>query len=197
METKKEFLFNFGYLESKIPKKLYFKLLEECLAVEKKNKVFVTGLTNYNIPQHFLLDKNKDELFEFIDNFRKEYESNFPGLANMGILTKDLNFYNTSPWVNIQKKNNFLPNHTHDGIYSYTIWIKIPPQKIKSIYSGNFEFSYSTVCGKTFNKIFDLTSKDEGKIIMFPSKLQHCVYPFNDTDETRISISGNILFNVP
>ena len=32
----------------------------------------------------------------------------------------------------------------------------------------------------------------EGKMVLFPSSLKHCVYPFFECDETRISISGNI-----
>ena len=32
----------------------------------------------------------------------------------------------------------------------------------------------------------------EGYMIMFPANLQHCVYPFYTSDETRISFAGNI-----
>ena len=35
----------------------------------------------------------------------------------------------------------------------------------------------------------------EGHIIMFPANLQHCVYPFYTSDDTRISFSGNILLD--
>jgi hypothetical protein len=34
----------------------------------------------------------------------------------------------------------------------------------------------------------------EGKIALFPAKLNHLVYPFYTSDEPRISISGNIGF---
>jgi hypothetical protein len=33
---------------------------------------------------------------------------------------------------------------------------------------------------------------NEQKILFFPAKLQHCVYPFFKSNETRITISGNI-----
>jgi hypothetical protein len=197
MKVKKEILYNFGYIESKIPKELYINLLDECLNAENKNQKIVTGLTSYGVVEHFYVKKNEIELTKFILNFRDEYEKNFPGLANTGVLSKNLNFVCSKHWINLQKKYDFLPNHTHDGIFSYTIWMKIPKKIKKSKYSGNFEFSYAEVSGKIFNKVINLTDKDEGKIIMFPSKLQHCVYPFRDTDETRISISGNILFYAP
>jgi hypothetical protein len=49
--------------------------------------------------------------------------------------------------------------------------------------------------GNTVDKIIKLSSKDEGTFIMFPSKLNHLVYPFHKNKKERISIAGNILFN--
>ena len=40
-----------------------------------------------------------------------------------------------------------------------------------------------------------MTPDDEGKIMFFPAKLPHIAYPFNDSDDVRISVSGNISFN--
>ena len=40
---------------------------------------------------------------------------------------------------------------------------------------------------------YELSPKDEGRLLFFPGKLKHCVYPFYDCDEERISVSGNIL----
>ena len=37
-----------------------------------------------------------------------------------------------------------------------------------------------------------LTKEDEGTIILFPSALNHIVYPHHSTDEYRISIAGDI-----
>ena len=31
--------------------------------------------------------------------------------------------------------------------------------------------------------------------MMFPARLQHCVYPFTTVDDCRISISGNVSFD--
>ena len=43
---------------------------------------------------------------------------------------------------------------------------------------------------RTYN--YELSKKDEGMMLLFPSKLRHQVYPFYDCDEDRISVSGNI-----
>ena len=49
--------------------------------------------------------------------------------------------------------------------------------------------------GNIYQQKINLTNEDEGKIILFPSKLPHIVYPFNDTNKVRMSISGNLNFD--
>ena len=36
--------------------------------------------------------------------------------------------------------------------------------------------------------------QQEGKMVFFPSALNHQVFPFYESDEERVSISGNIWF---
>ena len=42
--------------------------------------------------------------------------------------------------------------------------------------------------------LLDKTS--EGLMLFFPAKLIHCVYPFYNCNEERISISGNICIDI-
>lgn len=105
-------------------------------------------------------------------------------------------------WVNYQKQNEFNPLHHHDGIYSFVVWMKIPTEfedqnKTASTKPcvSSFEFLYSDILGNHHTYQYDLGSDDEGTILFFPAKLKHQVYPFYNTDQTRISISGNINFN--
>ena len=42
----------------------------------------------------------------------------------------------------------------------------------------------------------DVDKSFEGKMLMFPAKLQHLVYPFYTSDKERITVSGNIKFYV-
>ena len=37
--------------------------------------------------------------------------------------------------------------------------------------------------------------KFEGYMILFPARLRHCVYPFYETNEPRISIAGNLSYS--
>ena len=41
-----------------------------------------------------------------------------------------------------------------------------------------------------------LDKKSEGMVLFFPASLNHTVYPFYNCDKERVSISGNILFDI-
>ena len=40
-----------------------------------------------------------------------------------------------------------------------------------------------------------MSPKFEGTMLFFPSQLHHCVYPFYDCKEDRVTVSGNIILN--
>ena len=48
----------------------------------------------------------------------------------------------------------------------------------------------------TYEHDLQLTKKDEGTILLFPSLLNHIVSPFYSSNEKRISVSGNIKMKV-
>ena len=60
---------------------------------------------------------------------------------------------------------------------------------------STFQFVSSNILGELVFNNYHLSSKDEGTMLFFPSKLYHQVYPFYDCDEDRISVSGNIGLN--
>ena len=196
---------NLGILQEKIPIDLYNKLYEECLTAREDNKNTISGLTSSGVPDHVFLEKTFPELQVYIGQLVQKYENSFNYLKNLDFLTKDHFLHIDKAWINFQKKHEFLPNHIHDGALSYSMWIKIPydeqeeknykklKYENKKFYS--FEFSYTNILGQICNQSYEITKKSEGYILMFPSKLTHCVYPFYTSDDYRISISGNILFN--
>ena len=109
--------------------------------------------------------------------------------------------------MNYQYKTEFNPYHDHSGVYSFAIWMKIPyswdqqnklPQftdiKEENRKAGNFEFEYIDTLGGVRTFGYKLSPEDEGTMLFFPAKLRHCVYPFYDTDEPRISIAGNLSY---
>ena len=178
---------NFGFLEDRLPKKLFTVLKKECIYGEKNNTELITGLTNKDVAKHRNLMNNKELLWNYIDTLMLKYNDVFPGVQDVKVLTDDLPFRFGVPWINYQRKGEYVPNHTHNGLFSYSIWINIPSPCL-------FEFTYTNIIGNILTHKINLTKKDEGKIVFFPSKLPHIAYPFNDSEDVRISISGNILF---
>ena len=108
-------------------------------------------------------------------------------------------------WVNFQKKYDFNPVHDHRGALSFVIWMKIPytredeanTARTKGIaegcISGCFQFLFTSMLGQIVKHNYYLNPSYEGTILVFPSRLNHTVYPFYTSDEARVSISGNIL----
>jgi hypothetical protein len=134
------------------------------------------------------------------------YEHNFgKDLRNVPVVNNE-EIYLNGMWVNYQKENDFFPIHTHNGVYSFVVWMKIPtnfedqirdiPKANKvlfdGLYTSNFIFNYTNILGE--NKIYDfkMSSDLEGTLLLFPSSLQHGVYPFYKCNDERISVSGNI-----
>lgn len=111
--------------------------------------------------------------------------------------------WDMTAWINFQKKHEFNPLHNHSGDYSFVIWIKIP-YNIKDelnlpwVKNSNipcasvFSLVYLNPLGEINGKPFYLDKQDAGKMVIFPSRMYHMVYPFYTSDDYRISIAGNL-----
>jgi hypothetical protein len=180
---------NFGYIKSKISKLQHKSLLKECLRKQGKEE-FKSGLTDSGVPKtvkHYYVSDSLDTVYEIVDQMIQEYVRTYPNyLSSIKILDKHSPMEYQRPWINYQKKGDHLPIHTHDGILSYNIWIKIPVESV-------FEFNYTSAIGTHLTHRIYLDKKNEGDAIIFPSNLQHIVYPFEKSNDTRLSISGNIV----
>jgi len=110
-------------------------------------------------------------------------------------------------WVNFQKKYEYNPIHNHTGVFSFVIWYKVPflisnersqyghKSQEHKISHGNFSFLFTHPLGGIIQHNIPADKNAEGMIVIFPSKLHHCVYPFYTSDEYRISIAGNVLLH--
>ena len=56
---------------------------------------------------------------------------------------------------------------------------------------------YIDILGNTQTQQYELEPEDEGRMLFFPSQLNHAVYPFFNCDEERISVSGNVHDSAP
>ena len=158
-----------------------------------------------NIDSSFLLDDTNGwffnhTLFRLID----AYGESFQNLGHATPITGSHPYFLNEWWVNYQKQTEFNPMHSHGGVYSFVIWMKIPidwEEQNKDSTSrcpakSSFQFFYNGICGDSMLHEYRLTKEDEGKLLFFPSKLNHVVYPFYNSEEERVSVSGNILVNI-
>ena len=110
-------------------------------------------------------------------------------------------------WANKSKATEFNPLHDHAGVYSFVIWMKIPTtykdqhelphvKGTNAPSASDFVFVYHDILGKTRTQHYLLSPESEGTILFFPAQgLGHMVYPFYDSDEERVSISGNLFYD--
>jgi hypothetical protein len=194
-------LTNHGIILDDIPSELFSKIKEEVEFVETSNKPMISGLTAKGVPKHYFMNQGyQKEFLEYIMHLKDVYLNIYPDyLSEFKIMTHNVPFSCGNPWFNIQKRTEFIPIHTHDGVISYSAWIKIPydveEETKDEKYTSCFQFNYTTITGSKRSRLIKIDKSFEGKIMMFPSDLLHRVYPFYGVNDSRISLSGNILFD--
>ena len=187
---------NMGFLDIKLPELLFNSLKKECKIALNSNKEMKSGLSGKGVATHRYVQnkKNLNELNSLLIELITVYRQNFKlDPSRTKTLTNNLPFKIDRPWINYQKKYEFIPQHNHDGVFSYTIWIDLPDNE--GDYASTFEFTYSDIQGIHRSNTVKLNKKDNGRMLFFPSTIVHQVYPFYNSNKKRISISGNILFN--
>ena len=105
-----------------------------------------------------------------------------------------------SAWLNINPPNSYNSMHSHpDCNLAGVLWIKTPKDCGNIVFQSPFDFQiYKEVESyteefKSQNKYFHKYNfiPTEGRIMVFPSHLEHQVKP-NESKEDRISVSFNI-----
>tara|TARA_B100000287_G_scaffold420794_1_gene460645 strand:- start:645 stop:1304 length:660 start_codon:yes stop_codon:yes gene_type:complete len=110
-------------------------------------------------------------------------------------------------WSNFQNQLEFNPLHAHGGILSFVIWLKVPTKSEEqhelpfakgalSPAASDFIFTYSNILGQHSEYPIMMDPEMEGWMAVFPASLRHQVYPFFNCEEQRVSVAGNILWDV-
>ena len=171
--------------------------------IDNKKQYYKDQLAG-NISSSFKLEDENAWFFnQTLHPLIKIYAHEF---TNLGVHTPTVNVHPYtlgSWWVNYQKQHEFNPSHGHQGVYSFVIWLKIPTEHAEqnkdnitnTPVRSSFQFHYQNILGELDTFDYELGKNHEGKMLFFPSKLFHEVYPFYDCDEDRISISGNIFID--
>ena len=126
-------------------------------------------------------------------------------LNRIDVLSKDCPIFLENSWINFQKKHEFNPLHDHTGIFSFIIFMQIPYKlkeefKVYPVTNGRYtsclSFSHTNIYGDIVEKVCSVDESYLYKMLIFPAKLKHMVYPFYTSDKERITVSGNIKFLV-
>ena len=193
---------NIGCIERKISLQSIKKLNEYI----KEKKETITTFPGNITCSYYLEDKNnwffKKEIIPTIEQYIKTFGKEIIPL----ILTKNCKYKLHHFWVNYQKKYEFNPIHHHNGVFSFIVWLEIPSSykkesKLPFLKNSSeklancFQFLYPSGQGSIEKITYKLEPSHNGTMLLFPSKLDHCVYPFYLSNKKRISISGNVYLN--
>ena len=194
---------NIGLTNGKIPPNIYQALNKEIVDInnDDSNTFKMNEVLAGQITKEYQITKSRELLDPFLEEMGRAYQKEWYYFDEKD-LNKDLKV--ESVWVNMQKKLEVNPLHNHDGTLSFVAWLHVPfkledernMENCKNSrtveLSSTFQFVYTTALGTIANCPMFVESGWEAEIVMFPAKLLHIVYPFQTSDDYRISIAGNL-----
>jgi len=160
-----------------------------------------------NIEKEFALTSTHDYIERLISPLVWQYNNdfNYPNSLEVVAASKPLKL--DRPWVNIMKKHEFNPMHNHSGVMSFVIWMKVPYTLASEFeaaphvprgtnLAGQFALHYVDTMGQIKSHGIPADNEFEGVVCLFPSMMNHSVYPFYSSDDYRISVAGNLVFDL-
>lgn len=205
-ETKLEWSYfqlpNIPIYETKLPQKIVDRLWGYVNKAKENWNIHLAG----NIEKSLLLEDEDDY---FMDNIVGPIANLYTNNANSVGWINDTHTHSSkslklsSLWVNFQNKHEYNPLHNHGGIVSFVVWMKIPTHwedqhalpisaNSNTPSASDFMLAYTNILGSIVAQPIEMGKANENAMLVFPSTMQHQVYPFYNCSEDRISVSGNI-----
>ena len=195
---------NIGLTSGMIPPEIYQALNKEIVDIHTNDKDVVRMNTSLagQITKEYQITKSLPLLNPYLEEMGRAYQKEWNYYPKEN--PNDNKLTVESVWVNMQKKLEVNPLHNHDGTLSFVAWLYVPfkledernMENCKNSrtveLSSTFQFVYSTALGNIANCPMFVERGWEARIVMFPAKLLHMVYPFQTSDDYRISIAGNL-----
>ena len=195
---------NVGLTNGKIPPNIYQALNKEIVDIhtDDSNTLKMNDALAGQITKEYQITKSRELLDPFLEEMGRAYQKEWNYYPKENPNNNKLTV--ESVWVNMQKKLEVNPLHNHDGTLSFVAWLHVPfkledernmpnCKNSRTVeLASTFQFVYTTALGNIANCPMFVESGWEGRIVMFPAKLLHVVYPFQTSDDYRISIAGNL-----
>ena len=195
---------NVGLTNGTIPPNIYQALNQEIVDIHTNDKdvVRMNHSLAGQITKEYQITKSLPLLNPFLEEMGRAYQKEWNYYPKENPNNNKLTV--ESVWVNMQKKLEVNPLHNHDGTLSFVAWLYVPfkledernmpnCKNSRTVQlASTFQFVYTTALGTIANAPMFVESGWEARIVMFPSKLLHMVYPFQTSDDYRISIAGNL-----
>ena len=194
---------NPGLTRGVIPQEIYQALNKEIVDIhsDDSNTMRMNKALAGQITKEYQITKSRQLLDPYLEEMGRAFQKNWDYYPKENPNT-DLKV--ESVWVNMQKKLEVNPLHNHDGTLSFVAWLHVPfkledERNVENCknsrtmeLASTFQFVYSQVLGNVVNYPLFVDNGWETRIVMFPAKLLHMVYPFQTSDDYRISIAGNL-----
>ena len=193
---------NCGWIEYKLDDEM-FQHVWTCIE-QTQGKSYKPNLVG-QIDSSFQIQDIDDKLWHTVlEPCMYQYTGKW-GTSHIPLITNDpMNYKLDSFWVNYQKQHEYNPSHTHGGVYSFVIFMKIPTDfdeqaqysnsaNTRNPYNSSFVITTLDIFGNQRPTVYKMNPDYEGTLLFFPSQLNHMVYPYYNCDEQRITVSGNIL----
>ena len=202
---------NVGLTNGTIPPEIYQALNSEIVDIHTASETGTldkNGIMQMNpslagqITKEYQITKSLPLLNPFLEEMGRAYQKEWNYYPKENPNNNKLTV--ESVWVNMQKKLEVNPLHNHDGTLSFVAWLHVPfkledernmpnCKNSRTVeLASTFQFVYTTALGTIANCPMFVESGWEARIVMFPAKLLHIVYPFQTSDDYRISIAGNL-----
>jgi hypothetical protein len=190
---------NYGFVKADVPQEVLDSITTE---TNKPLDVSMASGLAGNIEHEYQLTECMPIVDKYVSGLCNEYQNHWdPQFTNHNLDKR--NWKLQKLWANFQTKGEFNPPHTHNGHFSFVIFLKIPylmqdecstvnVRNSNMPRAGMFSFQYINVFGELREAPQPVDKTFEGTIFLFPSVLTHQVYPFYTSDEKRITISGNV-----
>ena len=106
-------------------------------------------------------------------------------------------------WCRASTRHDYHALHDHRSIMTFVTWLHNPVNSEDEKRdqwgfrpeAGEVILTYNDTCGKLRKYIIPMSPQKNGKMMVFPSDINHMSQPIHSTDEYRICLAGDIAYD--